>query len=262
MRRLIFAGVTAIAMVLAALPSAAATAGTTTAAASDGTTSITLHFTNLRNTRYCEIFLQNPVTGGISNQVYNTTGVDNCPTAQWNAMDPTQIAKQYNVAAVFKNGQRFWTLDQVVVRNADPTPNSFNGVFARFWGGFTSGPTAPPPYADTQVARDTQWWYAAGTLAYELISPTGAVYVLQAYSHIVDPTLTQDDLLSLGYQLNLPVGWRYQVQILNTNMALDTVNGVAHITQDELDNTYMLLTNAAGNPIPVPAGSLASPSTH
>jgi hypothetical protein len=202
------------------------------------------HLANLRNARYCEIYLINPAPALTS--IYNTTGLDNCPTQQWNALNPTGLAKQYYVAAAYLNGQRFWVLDQTVIANVKGTA-SFGGIEARLWASSTvplpSGPGAPfPSYTDQAVSRISQSFYMAGSFIYELIDPRGNTYVMQSYSHIVDKSLTVDDLLSLGSQLQLPSGWQYQVQVLTGNFANDSVNGVAHVIQDNLQNTYQLST--------------------
>lgn len=65
---------------------------------------------------------------------------------------------------------------------------------------------------------------------------------MQAYSHIVDDTLTVDALSGLGDRLQLPTGWAYRTEIPECALVLRTAAGEAHILQGELENTYMLLT--------------------
>jgi len=50
------------------------------------------------------------------------------------------------------------------------------------------------PYTENTIERETQYVFRAGLPVYELVSQDGQVYVMQSYSKIVDPTLTQDDL--------------------------------------------------------------------
>ena len=47
---------------------------------------------------------------------------------------------------------------------------------------------------------------------YELLTPDAKTYVMQAYSHIVDDSLTGDSLPALGDRLHLPEGWRYRTR--------------------------------------------------
>ena len=73
------------------------------------------------------------------------------------------------------------------------------------------------------------------------MTPDGKIYVMQAYAHIVDDSLTMDALPALGDRLNIPEGWRYRVRIPDQDLALLAVGGQAHVLQDELQNTYMQL---------------------
>ena len=92
------------------------------------------------------------------------------------------------------------------------------------------------------IKRDTEWIFTAGRPVYEMLTPDGRTYVMQAYSHIVDDGLTLDSLPALGDRLHLPPGWRYRTRTPDRNLALRTVTGEAHVLQDELQNTYMQLT--------------------
>ncbi|MFK0256205.1 hypothetical protein [Streptomyces sp. NPDC090445] len=214
-------------------PSAAASPGASTPS--------TLHFSDLRDTRYCEMFLIKNIPGGTQTTIYNTVGLNTCPTAQWNALNPQAVAKKFGVNSMYKNGQRFWVLDRVVIANAKDVQN-FGGILSRNVAtadvtGASSG--HPAPYQQTTVNRTTQWYYEAGSLVYELVDPNGQRFAMQAYSRIVDPALTIDDLPDLAYRLHLPSGWKFQTRYLDDNMSVVPVNGKATITQDELQNTYM-----------------------
>ena len=65
-------------------------------------------------------------------------------------------------------------------------------------------------YHDMTIARETEWIFAAGRPVYEMLTPDGRSYVMQAYSHIVDDNLTPDSLPALDDRLHLPQGWRYR----------------------------------------------------
>jgi hypothetical protein len=63
-------------------------------------------------------------------------------------------------------------------------------------------------------------------------------WILQAYSRIVDPNLTYDDLKTLDKKLKLPSGWRYRVKVLDQDLGVDAIDGVVRIVQDNLQGTY------------------------
>ena len=45
----------------------------------------------------------------------------------------------------------------------------------------------------------------------------------------------------LGSKLELPPGWKFRVKVLNEDLTIRAVNGIAHIVQDDLENTYDLV---------------------
>jgi hypothetical protein len=204
----------------------------------------TLHFTSLHNVRYCEIFLINPGTD--ATLVYNTTGLGGCPADQWKGLDPAKVASEKRAQSLFKNGPRYWVLDQLVI-NSTKEIDTFNGIKAKRWGATTisgsGGENASPPYTETLVNRPgSQWFYPSGSVVYQLVSPGGKTYVMQTYSQIVDPNLTIDDLPNLAYRLKLPSGWQYRTRILTQDLTTETdPAGKAHVLQDELQNSYQLL---------------------
>ena len=76
---------------------------------------------------------------------------------------------------------------------------------------------------------------------YELISPEHT-YVMQTYAQIIDPKLTEADLSQLNGRLKLPEGWKFNVFRLDEDLVLKTVSDrEAHVTQDDLLNTYQRL---------------------
>ena len=60
---------------------------------------------------------------------------------------------------------------------------------------------------------------------------------MQSYSHIVDDTLTIDDLETLGDRLDMPEGWSYEARALSEDSAL-IADGLAFVLNDELMNSY------------------------
>ena len=55
---------------------------------------------------------------------------------------------------------------------------------------------------------------------------------------IVDPNLSYADLKNLGSKLKLAPGWKFQVKVLDRDLEIQAINGVARIVQDDLENTY------------------------
>lgn len=54
---------------------------------------------------------------------------------------------------------------------------------------------------------------------------------------------TIDDLPSLAYSLKLPSGWKYKTRVLTQDLTTETdPNGIAHMIQDDLQNSYQLVT--------------------
>lgn len=203
---------------------------------------------DLRGARYGEVLLVTSREGQLTAAVYNTTGLNDCPPAIWRSLDPGQLAQDLGVLAVLLNGPRFWTLDRITA-HATGEIRSFGGLQARWVaelpvpaGLDLAGQTGERYYRDMAIKRDTEWIFTAGRPVYEMLTPDGRTYVMQAYSHIVDDGLTLDSLPALGDRLHLPEGWRYRARTPDRELSLRTVTGEAHVLQDELQNTYMQLT--------------------
>ena len=212
-----------------------------------GPSARTARLAGLRGVRYGEIFLITSQERQLTAAIYNTTGLNDCPPAIWRSLDPRELAKDFGVLAVYLNGPRFWTLDRIDAR-ASGGILSFGGLEARRVAELPMPPdldlTARPGaryYHDITVRRETEWIFAAGRPVYELLTPDRKTYVMQAYSHIVDDSLTGDSLPSLGDRLHLPEGWHYRTRTPDHDLTLRAVAGQAHVLQDELQNTYMQL---------------------
>lgn len=214
------------------------------------TTKAPRHLSGLRNARYGEILLISPGEDGhLKAAVYNTFGLNDCPPERWNALDPPALAEQFQVPMVFLNGPRFWTIDEVTAFEWGDTA-TFDGLEARCVAELripveidVTGATARKFYVDSTVKRDTEYVLSSGKPVHALLAPGDRTYVLQAYSHTVDDSQTMDSLATLGQRLQLPQGWRYRVHIPADDLVVRTVAGDAHVVQDELENTYMLLAH-------------------
>ncbi|NXY95053.1 hypothetical protein HYE82_11730 [Streptomyces sp. BR123] len=206
------------------------------------------HLSGLRDARYGEILLISPDGGGaLKAEVYNTLGLNDCPLERWKALDPRALAEEFQVPMVYLNGPRFWVVDEITAFAWGDTA-TFTGLEARLVAelripqelGLTDT-KSKNFYVDATVERDTEYILHSGKPVHELLAPDSRTYVMQTYSHIVDDSLTIDSLAALGERLHLPQGWRYRVRTAEEDLAIRTVNGEAHVLQDELDNTYMLV---------------------
>ena len=100
-----------------------------------------------------------------------------------------------------------------------------------------TGGGKPPPYTTIRISRSNTWRYDKGKQVFDLIDPSGRVYRMQAYSQIVDPSLSYRKLAHLGARLELPNGWRYRVSRLKHDLSLKA-HGGATVLQDDLEDTY------------------------
>ena len=208
-------------------------------------------FENLRGDRYTEMFLigGDAITKNLKGGVYNTIGLnsptgtgDTCPAEILDKVDIEALKKEYHVLAVFKNGPRLWTLDWVDVMLG--TERDFNGLKARWvtWlevpKGIDLHKKGDAAYKNITVHRNTQFGFNKGKPVFILDDPEGNPWVMKSVSLIFDPSQTYASLNDLGSHLKLPPGWKFRVQMLDKDLVLTPDNGVAHITQDDLGNTY------------------------
>jgi hypothetical protein len=195
----------------------------------------------LHDARYCEIIGLKGAPPNATAVVWNTIGLNKCPAAWWNALDAADLAKELGATTVVLNGPRHFLMDSVTAHPGKV--RSFHGQRLRRVAQIpirTAADLARTSYTDRTVARGNTWRWKAGRRVYELVAPGGDVYVMQAYSQIVDPTQRIGDLRSLGRRLKLPAGWRYRSRVLRRPLAVGAPGGKATITQDELQNTYQL----------------------
>lgn len=90
----------------------------------------------------------------------------------------------------------------------------------------------------TTVHRKSKQGYNKGTMVFILDDPDGTPWIMQAYSRIVDPELSYEDLTTLDKKIDLPEGWKYRTRVLDEDLAIGAINGIARVTQDNLENTY------------------------
>jgi hypothetical protein len=152
------------------------------AAAQPSTTPMKL-LDDVRDRRYCELFVVKRQGVRLSADVYNTLGLNDCPQAAWDAIDTAKVASQFGAFRVIRNGPRHFIMDRLASGDVTRSPADIQGLATR--------PVATMRlrlldlvekrafYVERTIHRTTDWTFLAGKPVYELVSPKGQVYVMQ-----------------------------------------------------------------------------------
>ena len=208
-----------------------------------------VRFEKIRGQRYTEIFLigGHAIIHDINAGIYNTIGLndpggtgDTTPQSVLDQVEVDALTRQYDVLGAFKNGPRLWCLDWAEVMVGQE--RDFMGLKAR-WVMWLDVPKEfrkheSVAYKTITGKRDTQFGINNGSPAFILDDPDGDSWVMKSVSLIADPSQTYESLKDLGGRLQPPPGWKYRAVVLGQDLVLTPDNGAAHITQDELGNTY------------------------
>lgn len=213
--------------------------GTTT-----GTETATGTVTDVRGDRYCEILVGDVAGTKVQIDVYNTYGLSDCPAAPWEALDADQIKADQGADVVILNGPRLWRMDAFVSTSlVDPAVATFGGIDMRVAGtlelSIADAKGGDSPYVPRTVARTTTWVYEAGKPVFELVDPEGRVYDMQS-CNVAEIDQTEATLAALGDALTLPEGWQYRTRVLDADLQVTAVDGLATVVQDDVGNTYQL----------------------
>ena len=203
---------------------------------------------NMHGMRYCEILLLDLQEGGIYAEVFNTYPLNDCPDDQWKAIDTAAVAADEGVVFASANGPRYWAMNSVVKSDmADVFKKSFGGMEMNRYASVYVG-TSPADllafYSPFAVNRKAAFTFNAGTTVYMLRDAEGKTYVMQSWSQQVDPTLTEDDLLTLADRLQLPEGWTYDYKTLTEDFVVETRAEDAQVLGDDLRNSYSYVATA------------------
>jgi len=159
----------------------------------------------------------------------------------WSALDPQAIAAEHGAAAALLNGPRYWLMNDIEKQPEGPQEKeTFGGIEMIKQATVELSSMNPAPYSVNKVSRNTVFVFNAGEEIYELIDPNGQRWVMQTLSQITDPNLSRADLPGLAGRLTLPEGWSYQPRVLTETLRVDTTTRPAHVTQDDLTNSYSL----------------------
>lgn len=171
---------------------------------------------NTRDMRYGELIVAR--RSGV--QVYNTTGLNDCPADVWNAIDAKQLAKELHALKVVKNGPHFWMMDEQTLTLGDTV--TLAGLQARWAASVelkvVKAQMSGHPYT-IYTPKKTQWMrYDKGKPVYELVDAEGNAYVLQAHNK----EWPMESLATMGAQMKqLPEGWSYRTRILTEDLVID-----------------------------------------
>ena len=206
------------------------------------TSTTTQTATDLVGKRYCEVLLVHLGSGGLYADVYNSYPLNACPPGEWRALDATTLAKDHGALFAELNGPRFWLMDSIrKVRSSAEQVTTFGGIAMILEATVQIGSSiaaAQQPFTPHTVNRQAAFTFDAGRQVYELVAPDGTVWIMQTYSQIKDPTLSQVDLAGLAPRLTLPAGWTYRVRTLKAPLVVATASSSAHVLQDNLENSY------------------------
>ena len=138
----------------------------------------TVTLENARNKRYGEIFVIKQ--SGV--EVYNTTGLNDCPAELWDTLDLEAIKKEHGALSVQKNGPHFWMMDWQELQMGDKA--SFGGLEARWaarapLSAVQKGAAGAEPYKVYTPAKTQKMVYSKGKPVYELVDPEGNAYVFK-----------------------------------------------------------------------------------
>lgn len=231
----------------------------------DGGNAQTKIYEDMRGLRFCEIFLigGNGITGNLEAAVYSTMGnnievsgsrLNTAPQQLVDKLDLAAIKKEYGVFTAYLNEPRSYVIDRLEVPTG--APRDFNGLKMNW---VASSHMKKPKgdmkdkswlrYKVTPVERSTIITYKAGKPVFLLDDPDGKVWVMKAFRNSYDQTYESLSTLGQRYKM-LPSGYKTRVAVLDKDLVLKPTGSLAHIMQDEFENTYDYLGDGSGNFVP------------
>lgn len=199
--------------------------------------------TDISGKRYGEVLLVTPGEAGPQATVYNSFPLNDCPAELWSALDAQALATEHGAAGALLNGPRYWLMNAIEKSPQGPAiTKNFGGIEMLLQATVLLSSMNPAPYTVNQVSRNTVFVFNAGEEVYELQDPRGQRWIMQTWSQVVDPELSRADLPKLADRLKLPDGWSYHSRVLPSELRVDTTTRAAQVLQDDLTNSYSLVT--------------------
>ncbi|AKK27708.1 hypothetical protein [Mycobacterium sp. EPa45] len=191
--------------------------------------------------RYGEVLLVTAGADGPEATVYNSFPLNDCPAELWSKLDAEAIAKENGAVAALLNGPRYWLMSSIAKAAQDNQEiKTFGGIAMIRQATVKLSSMSPAPYTVNRVDRRAVFTFDAGRPVFELVDPQRQRWVMQTYSQMVDRGLTLAALADLAGRLDLPEGWSYETRTLTERLTVDTTTRDAHVTQDNLSNSYSL----------------------
>jgi len=207
---------------------------------------------SMRGRPYCEI---QPIIvnqdQSITQVVFSTWGFNYCPPEQFatitvqNVIDAYYAAYGVNASKASLVPLRYWTIDDASAILFDPRPLlTVNGIESGYLATLTfpAGESqCEEPYCPNTVNRNTTYTFLKNKLVYELINPTGEVFMMQSYTTQYDSELNLKNFSSPNFEeeLTLPSGWNYRARLLKDNFYL-VANGTTQLIRDIFGSSYQL----------------------
>ena len=190
----------------------------------------------MRGYRYCEILFQFEDR----TEVWGTQGLNRCPADEWDQIDFDELRESSGAVNLIQNGPRYFVVNSSEGMNLPEENTKYFGNLEMRKLATVDQIDASKSYTEVVVIRDNTWKFDKDNEIYVLSDPSGNKYVMQSFSQILDKDLEESDLSDLRHKIDLPSGWKYEVEILDENLFVHA-NGNAIVIQDNLFNTYQKL---------------------
>jgi hypothetical protein len=191
------------------------------------------NFVDMRGYRYCELLFQ----FDDRTEVWGTQGLNQCPQTDWNELDLDRIKSSNNATNLIANGPRYFVVNSSIGMDLpDESTRKFGNLEMRKLA--TVGMLdIERSFTEISVYRNNIWIFKEDEQIYLLIDTDGSEYIMQSYSLVIDASMEESKLSNLEEKLNLPVGWRYETRVLDSELRVPA-NGEAIVLRDNLGNTY------------------------
>jgi predicted nucleic acid-binding Zn ribbon protein len=200
--------------------------------------------TGVRDARYCELIPIVRSGARLLATIYNTLGLNDCPAEIWSKISEADMKRRFDAVKVVLNGPRYFVMDSIEGAGETVGGKTIEAaglsLTERASINVTPLDRLREPYRETTINRATKYLFMAGKQVFILQAPNGGRCAMQAYSQIVDKSLSYADLANLGDRLKLPPKWRYFVVTPDQDLIVGA-KGKAIVVQDELQNTYQKL---------------------
>lgn len=189
----------------------------------------------------------------------STYRLQNCPSSRMNRVTAASAAAQLRTVASFETIIKGGSHQQIMDINLTPVSTDYVWVSdLKFSVMGTARISLAQLFKTTRLSNtrnlvsanyipfklfsETHYIWNTGSLVHRLVSPTGEVYLMTAFTQEVEPSLTRDNLSKLHTMLGLPPGWKFENYFLDRTVVVragvDNDNSV-QVLFDDLNNLYV-----------------------